>query len=213
MIVAGHGAEPFEEDAAIVLFLVGISAVGMAGEVDHGRVGLSGLIEAAQDVEQHAFVVAGFKAGGVQLAGFAHGGQRIFKLPLAALDLRDVDESFGVLRIGCGKLLILLERLVELVVAEQSLGEGVHGVQVARLHVHRALIGGNGVLGLLQLVVGCAQRELHFGSAVVHRDVFNDLGRMLQVAAFRVEAGQVEHHFLRLGLDGLRSLELLFSLL
>jgi hypothetical protein len=33
------------------------------------------------------------------------------------------------------------------------------------------------------------------------------------VAALGVEAGQVEHHFFRVGLDGLGGLELLFSLL
>ena len=173
MIVAGHGAEPFEEDAAIVLFFVGVRAVGMRCEVDHGRVGLRGLVKAAQNVEQQAFVVAGFQARGVQLTRFADCGQRIFKLSLAALDLRDVYKGLGVLRVGCGKQLILLLRLVELVVAEQCLGQGVHGVQVARLHVERALIGRNGVLGLLQLVVGCAQCELHLRCAVVHRDVFN----------------------------------------
>ena len=91
--------------------------------------------------------------------------------------------------------LILLERLVELVVVEQGLGERVHGARVAGLHVGGALVGGDGVLGLLQLVVGRAQRELHLGGAVVHGNGFDDLGGVLQVAALGVEAGQVQDHF------------------
>ena len=206
-------AEPLEEDAAVVLFFLGVSAVGVGGEIDHGRVGLRSVVEAAQDVEQQTLVVAGFKAGGVELARLFNGGQGIVKLVLAALDFGDMDERLRVLGIGRGQLRELLERLVEPIVVEQGLGQGVHGARVAGSHVGRALIGGNSVLGLLQLVVGRAQSEFHFGRAVIHGNVFNDLGGMGQIAAFGVEAGQVQDHFLRLGLDGLRGLELLFRLL
>ena len=99
------GAEALEEDAAVVLFLVGVGAVGVGGEIDHGRVGLRGLVEAAQHVEQQAFVVAGFEACGVELARFLDGGQRIFILALAALNLGDVDERLGVVGVGLGQLL------------------------------------------------------------------------------------------------------------
>ena len=136
-----NGAEAFEEDAAVVLFLGGISAIGVRGEVNHGRVSLSGLVEAAQHVEHQAFVVAGFKAGGVQLARLLDGGQRIFKLALAALNLGDMHQGLGVIRIGGSQVLELRERLVELVVAEQGLAKGVHGARVAGFHIGGALIG------------------------------------------------------------------------
>ena len=90
----------------------------------------------------------------------------------------------------------MLQGLFELVVVEQSLSQRILSMQVARRHVGGALIGGDGLLGLLQLVVGSAQRELHFGGAVVQGNVLNHLGGMLQVAALRVKASQVEYHFL-----------------
>ena len=123
-----------------------------------------------------------------------------------------MDQRLGVFRVGLGKRLILLERLVELVVAEQRRGKRIHGLQVAGLQVVGALIGGDGVLGLLQLVVKRAQRELHLGRAAVHGNSFNRLHGMLHVAAFGVEPRQVQHHLFRLGLDGLGGLELCFGL-
>ena len=68
------------------------------------------------------------------------------------------------------------------------------------LHVGGALIGGDGILGPLQLLIGRAQRNLHLGRAVVHRNRFDDLGGMLDVAAFGIEAGQVQHHLFGIGL-------------
>ncbi len=110
---------------------------------------MSGLVKAAQHVEDQAFVVAGFKVRGVELAGLANGGQRIFKLAGAALNFRDVHERLGVFGIGLGQRLVLLQGIVELVIAQQGLRQGIDRVQVARLHIGRALIGGDGVLGLL----------------------------------------------------------------
>ena len=123
-----------------------------------------------------------------------------------------MDHGLGVFRVGLEQFLVLLERVVQLIVVEQNLGQCVEGLHVSRIHVGGAPIGGNGFLGLLQLVIGRAQGKLHFGRAVVDRDVFNHLDGMLDVAAFGIEAGQVEHDFFRRGLDGLRGLELVFSL-
>ena len=205
--------QPLQEDAAIVLLLGGIGAVGVGGQVHHFLVGLGGFVVAPQHVQQQPLVIARFKAGGVLLARLADGGQRIFVLSLAALDLADVDERPDVFRIGLGQLLILLERLVELVVAEQGLGQRGQRAHIARLHVRGALIGGDGVLGALQLLIGRAQGKLHLGRAVGDGDRLDDLGGMFHVAAIGVEPGQVENHFFRVGLDGLGDLELLFRLL
>ena len=51
------------------------------------------------------------------------------------------------------------------------------------------------------------------GVRSAYRNAFNDLGGMSQVAAFGIEAGQVEHHLLRLRLNGLGDLEFLLGLL
>src|SRR5580658_6898334 len=86
-------------------------------------------------------------------------------------------------------------------------------MRVGGVHIGGALVGGNGVLGLLQLVVGRAQGDFHLGAAVADRDCFDDLGGVGDVAALGIETGQVENHFLRVGLDGLGGLELVFRFL
>ena len=91
------GAETPEEDAAIVLFLVGVRAIGMRREIHHCRVGLGGLVKATEHVEQQALVVASFKVGGVELAGLLDGGQRVFKLVLAALNFSDMHQRLWIL--------------------------------------------------------------------------------------------------------------------
>ena len=55
------GPQPFQEDAAIVLFLDCIRAVGVRGHFHHLLVGLGGLVEAAQHVQQQTLVIAGFQ--------------------------------------------------------------------------------------------------------------------------------------------------------
>ena len=62
--------------------------------------------------------------------------------------------------------LVFLEGCVELVIVEQRLSEGAHGARVAGLNVDGALVGGDGVLRALQLVVGCAEGELHLAGAI-----------------------------------------------
>jgi hypothetical protein len=80
------------------------------GQVDHLLVGLGGLVETAEHIEEQAFAIAGFKGCGVLFAGLANGGEGIFIFALAALDVTDVDEGFDVFRIRLGELLELLQR-------------------------------------------------------------------------------------------------------
>ena len=128
-------------------------------------VGLGGIVEAAQHVEEQAFVVAGFEEVGSSLRALRMVASASSYLPWRRW-ISPIWTRLGVLRIGLGEELELLEGLVELVVAEQGLGQGVEGMRIPGIHVGGALIGGDGVLGLLQLVVNRAQGELHFGGAV-----------------------------------------------
>ena len=84
--------QPLQEDAAIVLLLGGVSAVGVRGQVHHLLEDLRGLVEAAQHVQQQPFVIAGFQDFGSLLARLADGRQRILVLSLAALDLANVNQ-------------------------------------------------------------------------------------------------------------------------
>ena len=124
-----------------------------------------------------------------------------------------MNQGFGVFRVGFGEQLELLQRLVILVVGQQRLAQRVQRVGVARIHVGGPLVGGDGVLGTLQLVISRAQRHFHLRSAVVDRDSLNDFRGMGNVAAIRVETSQIEDHLFRIGLDGLGGLELVFRLL
>ncbi len=85
-------AQPLQEDAAIVLFFAGVGAVGVRGQIDHALVGLRRLIQPAQHIQQQALVVAGFERAGIELARLADGGQRVFVLALAALNLSNVHQ-------------------------------------------------------------------------------------------------------------------------
>ena len=201
--------QPLQEDAAIVLLLGGVGAVGVRGQVHHLLEDLRGFVEAAQHIQQQPLVVAGFQIAGLLHARFADGGQRILILSLAALNLADMNQGAGILRVGLGQQPELLERLVELIVVEQGLGQRVQRAHVFRLHVGGALIGGDGVLGPLQLLIGRAQRILHLGRPVGHRNRLDHLGGMFHVAALGIQAGQVQHHLFGIGLHGLRNLELL----
>ena len=86
-------------------------------------------------------------------------------------------------------------RGIELIVVEQRLRQGAHGAHVARLNIDGALIGGDGVLGALHLVVCRAQRELHLGGAVGFGNGLDHFGRVLEVAALGIEAGEIQDHF------------------
>ena len=125
-------AQPLKEDAAIVLFLGGVRAVGVRGLVHHLLVGGGGLVVVAQHVEQQAFVVAGLEILRVLLARLANGGQRIFILALAPLNFGNVNQRAGVLRIGRRNVLVLLQRGVELAIVQQRLAERVHRGHIAR---------------------------------------------------------------------------------
>ena len=224
LLVSGNGlvglilfvidrAQMLEEKAAVALFLGGVSAVGMRGQLDHLLEGLRSLVKAAQHVQQVAFLEAGFERRGVLLARFANGGERVLEFSLAELNLGHIHQRLGIFRIGFGQQLELLQGLVKLVVVEQRLAQRVQRMRVTGVHAGGALIGGNGILGLLQLVIGRAQGGFHLGAAVVHRDGLNDLGRVGKVAALGVKARQVQNHLFGVGLNGLGGLELVFRLL
>ncbi len=124
-----------------------------------------------------------------------------------------MDERGNVIGISFVDILINFERGIELTIVEQGLGEGAHGARITGFDVDGALIGLDGVLGTLKLVVGGAKRKFHFAGAVLHRDGFNDLGGMIEIAGFTVKTGKIQHDIFRVGIDGLRGLELFFSLL
>jgi hypothetical protein len=133
-----HRSQPLQEDAAVVLLLGGVGSVGVRGQVHHLLVGLRGLVVATQHVQQQPLVEARFQAAGVHLARLADGGQRILILSLAALNLADAHQGAGVLRVGLGQLPVSLERLIELVVAEQCMGQLIQRARVPRLQVMSA---------------------------------------------------------------------------
>ena len=143
---------------------------------------------------QQPFVESRFQRVGIHLARLADHSQRIFILALPALDLGDVNQRLGVVGIGFGQILVLLQRIVELIVVEQRLRQRIHGLQIAGLQIFRALVSRDRILGLLHLVVQRAQREFHLRRAPIHGNRLNRLHRMLQVAALGVEPRQVQHH-------------------
>ena len=85
--------------------------------------------------------------------------QRLLVVALAALAFGDAYKSLRILRISSGNLLIGVLSIVELVVAQQGLGQRSLGIQVVRIHVDGLLVGGDGVLRVLDLVVTRAERE------------------------------------------------------
>ena len=134
-------------------------------------------------------------------------------MALAALNFTNMDERGGVFRVGFREQLELFQRLVELVVGQQRLAQSVEGVGVAGVHVSRALVGRDGVLRLLHLVVSSAQSNFHFRRAVGNRDGLNDLNGVRKVTDIhKAERNQIQHHFFRIRLNGLGGLELIFSL-
>ena len=115
-------AQPLQEDAAIVLLLGGIRAVGMRGQIHHLLVDLGRFVVAAQHIQQQSLVVAGFERLRVLVERLLNCNQCIFILSLAAQNLPDVDENTRVFRVDHGQVLILFQGLVELAVVEQRLG-------------------------------------------------------------------------------------------
>ncbi len=118
--------------------------------------------------------------------------------------------SFGV---GVGELAVDLEGGIELIVGEEGLAECAEGADVTGIDIDGALVGGDGVLGVLELIVGRAEGELHLGGAVLDGDGFDYFDGVLDVAALNVEAGEVEDNIFGVGVDGLRGLELVFGFL
>jgi len=98
-----------------------------------------------------------------------------------------MNQRASVVGIGLGQRLIVLERGFELAVIEQSLPQCIHGGHIAGLQICRALVGGNGILGSLQLVVGRAEGKFHAGRAIGLGNGFNHLGGVVQVVGFGVD--------------------------
>ena len=63
-----RSSQALEEDAAVGLLLIGVSAVGVRSSVDHLLVGLRGVVKPAQDVEQKTLVKASFQGTRIKLA-------------------------------------------------------------------------------------------------------------------------------------------------
>ena len=135
--------------------------------------------------------------------------QRLLVVALAALAFGDAYKSLRVLRVSSGDLLIRMLSIIELVIAQQRLGQRALGVQVIRIHVDGLLVGGDGVFRVLDLVVTSAEREGQLGGAVVFRNRFQRLDGVLEIAAFAIEPSKVKGNILGVGIDLLRCLELL----
>ena len=135
----------------------------MRGQIDHFFADGSGLIEAAQGVQQQALVVSSFEILGRFGAGLTNRDESVFVLALTPENLTDVNHDADIFRVGLEQIGELLERLVELIVIEQSLGQSVARGQVIGLKAGGAAIGGDGLPGLLQLLISRAQCIFHLG--------------------------------------------------
>ena len=135
------------------------------------------------------------------MTAFLHGRQRFFVFALAAENFADVNDGAGILRVGFRDLPIFLESFIELIVVEQCLGQRPQVVRVFGVEIGGALVGINRVLGSLQLVVDRPERELHLGRALGHWDRLDDFCSVGKIAVLGIEAGEIEDHFFRIGID------------
>ena len=153
VLLVVDGAEAFEEDAAIVLLVVGVGAVGVRGEVDHVLVDLNGFIVAAEDVEQQAFVVAGLEIVRLFLGGLADGRRCSHRriCPGGVPNFADVDQRAGVVRISVGQLgWYCFAAASSWSSLSRAWARAPMALRTSTGSISkRALIGGDGVLGAL----------------------------------------------------------------
>ena len=77
-------------------------------------------------------------------------------LSVAALDLGHMEVGLGVGGVAFRDILVGREGFLVLAVLEQGVGKGAFDVEVVGFEVKRALVGGDGLFGVLDLVVAGA---------------------------------------------------------
>ena len=141
------------------------------------------------------------------------GGQSVLVVALSPLNLGDMHQRIErIVGIGLGQGFIFFQSFVELVVAQQCLRQRIHGLRVAWLHIFCALVSGDRVFWLLQLLIERAQRKFHLRRAAFLRNRCNRRHCLAHVPALGIKPRQVQYHLFRLWFNGLRDLELGFGL-
>ena len=119
-----------EEDGAIVLLGIGVLAVRVCGLLYQSLQALHCFVVVTERVVDQGFIEANFQGIGGQGLRFLQGGQRLLVVALPPFDLRDPQVGLGILRVGHGDGLKVLERRGQLVVIEQRLGQTAFRVKI-----------------------------------------------------------------------------------
>ena len=148
-----------EEDGAVRLLAIGVLSVRCARCQPPACQHVDCVVVAAERVVDERFVVGQLERIGRQRLGLLEGLERVVIMSLAALNLGDMNLRLRILRLGRDDVVEHLERLVQLAVGEQSVGQAALGVEIVGVEIERAMVGGDRILVLLQLLVAGAQER------------------------------------------------------
>ena len=150
---------------------------------------------------------------GNQGVGFLQVFERQIVLALAAIDLGDAHVGLRVFGIRVGDDFVLFERGVELAVVEQVFGEAANGVEIVAVENDGVLVGVDGALVILALLVGRAEGGVELGGARGVGNGAQNFQSVRRVAFVGVEHGQRGDGFFGAGIELDRGLEFGFGLL
>ena len=209
VLLALHIRQAVQEDGAVVLLAVVVVVVGLCGACDQAVQYLRGLGIAAERVVGQRLVEEDLVGIGGKRLRLFECGQGLLVVALAALAFGDARQRLRILWVGRGDLLVGVLRILKLIVVQQRLGECALGIQVVGIQIDGLLVGGDGILRVLDLVVSGAQCEGELGGAVIFRNGLQRRDGALEVAAFAIEPGEIEGDVFGVGIDLPRCLELL----
>ena len=139
--------------------------------------------------------------------------QRQIELSGLAINLRHLQISLRIFRIGIGDNLVLLERSVGLTIIHQVLGQAPDGVEVVTIEFNCPLVSIDGILVLLLLLVGITKRGIQLGRTRRVGDGSQHLGSAVGVSFLVVEIRKRGDRFLGIRLHLDRDLELVLRFL
>ena len=139
--------------------------------------------------------------------------QGLIEPAVLAVNFRHVNIGLGVVGISVRNDLVLFEGSIALAVVHQVLSQPANGVQIVAVQFNGVAVGGNGVLVLLLLFVGVAQRRIQLGGAFSVGNRVQRLNGASRIALFVVEIREGRDRFLGIRLQLHRRLELILSLL
>ena len=103
-----------------------------------------------------------------------------------AIDLSNAQLRLRVLRIGFGDAFVLLQSGIGLPIIEQVLRQPAQRIQIFAVQFHRTFVGVDGLLVLMLLLVGVAERRVKPGGAAGIRHGLQSLDGALAIALFGV---------------------------